>query len=399
MEVRTGYKQTEVGELPADWSLDFIENVALITTGSKNTQDRIDDGAYPFFVRSQKVERINSYSFDGEAVLTAGDGVGTGKVFHYIKGKFDVHQRVYRISDFSERIDGYFFYLYFSTHFYNRIMQMTAKSSVDSVRRDMIARMVVPFPSTKAEQRAIATALSDVDALLDGLTQLIAKKRDLKHATMQQLLAGRTRLPGFSGEWETKQLGDLAQLSKAGVDPSATPEALFTQFSLPAFDAGRTPSLETGASIGSNKFVVPKNAVLLSKLNPRIPRVWAPHEIPDNSVCSTEFLVLVPKHAVDRSFLFCVCQSPNVSAQMEQHAIGTTGSHQRIHPAQALAITVFAPTDVSEQTAIAKVFADMDAEVAALEARLAKTRALKQAMMQELLTGKTRLLAPEPAHA
>ena len=148
----------------------------ILATGSKNTQDRIEDGQYPFFVRSQTVERINSYSFDGEAVLTAGDGVGTGKVVHYVNGRFDVHQRVYRISNFSERIDGYFFYLYFSTHFYNRIMQMTAKSSVDSVRRDMITRMLVPIPPTDAEQRAIAKALSDVDALLGGLERLIAKE-------------------------------------------------------------------------------------------------------------------------------------------------------------------------------------------------------------------------------
>jgi type I restriction enzyme S subunit len=158
MEVRRGYKQTEVGVIPEDWVLDYVENLAHITTGGRNTQDRVEEGRYPFFVRSQTVERINTYSFDGEAVLTAGDGVGTGKVFHYINGKFDAHQRVYRISDFNERIDGYFFYLYFSTHFYNRIMQMTAKSSVDSVRREMIARMPIPFPRTKDEQKAITGA-------------------------------------------------------------------------------------------------------------------------------------------------------------------------------------------------------------------------------------------------
>ncbi|MBK8196496.1 MAG: hypothetical protein IPK76_26100 [Lewinellaceae bacterium] len=84
--------------MPHDWSK-MHKNVASITTGDKNTQDRVADGVYPFFVRSQTVERINSYSFDGEAVLTAGDGVGTGKVFHYINGKFDFHQRVYKISD------------------------------------------------------------------------------------------------------------------------------------------------------------------------------------------------------------------------------------------------------------------------------------------------------------
>ncbi len=99
MELKPGYKRSEVGVIPEDWDVDYIEDVALVATGTKNTQDRIEDGQYPFFVRSQTVERINSYSFDGEAVLTAGDGVGTGKVVHYVNGRFDVHQRVYRISN------------------------------------------------------------------------------------------------------------------------------------------------------------------------------------------------------------------------------------------------------------------------------------------------------------
>ena len=208
MELNPGYKRSEVGVIPEDWDVEYVEDLALVATGGKNTQDRNEQGQYPFFVRSQTVERINSYSFDGEAVLAAGDGVGTGKVVHYFNGRFDVHQRVYRISNFSERINGYFFYLYFSTHFYDRIMRMTAKSSVDSVRRDMITRMVVPIPPTDAEQCAIATALSDVDALLGGLDRLIAKKRGLKQAAMQQLLTGQTRLPGFHDEWEVKRLGE-----------------------------------------------------------------------------------------------------------------------------------------------------------------------------------------------
>jgi type I restriction enzyme, S subunit len=189
-----GYKQTEVGVIPQDWGLEFVEDLAHITTGSRNTQDRLDNGQFPFFVRSQTVERINSYSFDGEAVLTAGDGVGTGKVFHYINGKFDAHQRVYQISDFSERINGYFFYLYFSSHFYGRIMQMTAKSSVDSVRRDMIARMRIPLPPTKPEQEAIAAILSDMDAGIAALEAKLTKARQLKQGMMQELLTGRIRL-------------------------------------------------------------------------------------------------------------------------------------------------------------------------------------------------------------
>lgn len=192
-EIKKGYKPTEVGVIPEDWNLDCIENLAHITTGGKNTQDRVDEGQYPFFVRSQKIERINFYSYDGEAVLTAGDGVGTGKVFHYIKGKFDAHQRVYLISEFNPQIDGYFFFLYFSNHFYNRIMQMTAKSSVDSVRREMISRMLVPLPPLH-EQNAIATILNDMDSEITVLEEKLAKARQIKQGMMQELLTGKIRL-------------------------------------------------------------------------------------------------------------------------------------------------------------------------------------------------------------
>jgi type I restriction enzyme S subunit len=191
---KPGYNQTDAGRLPEDWSLEYIQNLAQITTGSKNTQDRIDDGEYPFFVRSQIIERINSYSFDGEAVLTAGDGVGTGKVFHYINGKFDTHQRVYRISEFDDRLNGYFFYLYFSTHFYHRIMQMTAKSSVDSVRREMITRMVIPVPPNRTEQEAIVAILRDMDSEIVALVTKLDKARQVKQGMMQELLTGRIRL-------------------------------------------------------------------------------------------------------------------------------------------------------------------------------------------------------------
>ena len=192
--IPAGYKQTEVGVIPEDWEVAPIGSVLSITTGARNTQDKVDDGRYPFFVRSQTVERINTYSFDGEAVLTAGDGVGTGKIFHYVNGKFDFHQRVYLMHNFGERVSGYFFYLFFSNHFFDRIMSMTAKSSVDSVRREMITDMKMVLPS-KAEQTAIATILSDMDSELAALEQKLAKARDVKQGMMQQLLTGRIRLP------------------------------------------------------------------------------------------------------------------------------------------------------------------------------------------------------------
>lgn len=175
------------------WNIEELGRLASIETGSKNTQDKVQDGLYPFFVRSQTVERINSYSFDGEAILTAGDGVGTGKVFHYINGKFDFHQRVYKLSDFRGDINGYYLFIYFSNNFYNRIMQMTAKSSVDSVRMEMIAKMPIPFP-TLEKQIAIATILTDMETDIKSLEAKLAKYRSLKIAMMQSLLTGKIRL-------------------------------------------------------------------------------------------------------------------------------------------------------------------------------------------------------------
>ncbi|MCU7844855.1 MAG: restriction endonuclease subunit S [Candidatus Thiodiazotropha sp. (ex Monitilora ramsayi)] len=192
-KTHAGYKQTKFGEIPEDWEVDSIGNVLSITTGDKNTQDKVDDGQYPFYVRSQIVERINSYSYDGEAVLTAGDGVGTGKIYHYINGKFDYHQRVYLMHNFSDRLDGYYFYIFFSDNFHDRIMSMTAKSSVDSVRREMIADMKIVLPSID-EQIAMARVLSDMDSEIDTLEKRLSKTQQLKQGMMQELLTGKTRL-------------------------------------------------------------------------------------------------------------------------------------------------------------------------------------------------------------
>lgn len=204
----TRFKQTEIGLIPEDWDITYIEKECKVGTGSKNTQDKEESGKYPFYVRSEKIERINTYSYNCEAVLTAGDGVGTGKVFHYVNGKFEVHQRVYIINEFSDKLDGLFFYLYFSNNFLERIKTMTAKSSVDSVRKDMINKMQIPLPLLY-EQKKIASALISIDNLLLSLDKLIEKKKFIKQGAMQELLTGKKRLPGFTGEWESSNLGEL----------------------------------------------------------------------------------------------------------------------------------------------------------------------------------------------
>jgi type I restriction enzyme, S subunit len=191
-KLKPTYKQTELGMIPEEWEVHSIEEIADVTTGDKNTQDKTESGVYPFFVRSQIVERINSYSYDGEAVLTAGDGVGVGKVFHYANGKFDFHQRVYMIYNFRQ-FDGFFFYLYFSNNFYKEATKYNAKNSVDSIRRDMVTGMKIPHPSLP-EQQAIATILSDMDIEITALEQKCDKIRALKQGMMQELLTGKTRV-------------------------------------------------------------------------------------------------------------------------------------------------------------------------------------------------------------
>ena len=147
-----------------------------ITTGNKNTQDKDENGLYPFYVRSQNIERINSWTFDGEAILTAGDGVGVGKVFHYSIGKIGVHQRVYILSDF--KCDGKYLYQYFSSRFYNRVKRMSAKNSVDSVRMEMIADMPLYLPSV-GEQHKIGKLLALLDERISTQNKIIDKFQSL----------------------------------------------------------------------------------------------------------------------------------------------------------------------------------------------------------------------------
>ena len=159
-----------------EWERKRFRDVCNITTGNKNTQDKSDDGIYPFYVRSQIVERINSWTFDGEAILTAGDGVGVGKVFHYSTGKIGVHQRVYILSDF--KCDGKYLYSYFAGHFYNRVKRMSAKNSVDSVRMEMIADMPISLPSTE-EQKKIGHLLALLDERIATQNKIIEKLESL----------------------------------------------------------------------------------------------------------------------------------------------------------------------------------------------------------------------------
>ena len=201
-----------------DWEQREARDLCSISTGKSNTQDRVDDGIYPFYVRSPIVEHSNRYLFDEEAVLTVGDGVGTGKVFHYVNGKYDLHQRVYRMFAFSEEITAKYFYYYFSNHFYDRVMAMTAKTSVDSVRYEMIADMDIALPKVK-EQMAISAYFERLDNLITLHQRKLDKLINVKKSMLEKMfpkqgsIVPEVRFSGFTEDWEQREARDLCSIS------------------------------------------------------------------------------------------------------------------------------------------------------------------------------------------
>lgn len=186
-------RQTELGCVPEDWEVVELGSVAFIKTGSKNNQDKKENGQYPFFVRSANVEQIDSYSYDCEAILIPGEG-NIGSIFHYINGKFDAHQRVYVIRDFKNVI-GKFVFFALKQSFGKHAMENTVKATVDSLRLPTFQNFKFAIPKSTTEQTAIAQLLSDMDAEIEALEGRLKKTQALKQGMMQALLTGKIRLP------------------------------------------------------------------------------------------------------------------------------------------------------------------------------------------------------------
>ena len=176
-----------LGDVPEHWEVRRAKTLVTTGTGGRDTINRKEDGLYPFFVRSQTVERIDTWSFDGEAVLTAGDGVGVGKVFHYVNGKFDYHQRVYKFSDF-RHILGKFFFHYFRSTLRNEVSLGTAKSTVDSLRLPMLQNFPVALPSL-SEERAIIEYVDEATAAIDAAIERTRRQIELLQEYRTRLIA------------------------------------------------------------------------------------------------------------------------------------------------------------------------------------------------------------------
>ena len=420
--IPAGYRCTEVGVIPQDWKSSSVRAIASSTpnaiVGGPFGSDLVSKDYVPqgvpvirgqnmggrwvsgdfVFVTPMKARALEAnLAYPGDIVFTQRGTLGqvclvpdnpfSAYVVSQSQMKLSVNQR---IAD-----SLYVFYFFTSYEQKKSIQERAIQTGVPHINLRILRAIPVRLPPP-SEQRNIARSLSEVDGMIGSLEALIVKKRAITQATMQQLLTGRTRLPEFAGKWATGRLKNVAYLHRDHVMPSDDSHAVYEVFSLPAYDVGRCPSVEPSAAIQSGKFRVPRDAVLLSRLNPRIPRVWAPPSLKPNAIASTEFLVLTPREAADRAFLYWLCSSPQFCDQMVAAVTGTTGSHQRVNRTDAMNFPIRFPS-LPEQRAIATVLADMDAEIAALERRLDKTRSIKQGMMQQLLTGAIRLPVQDDA--
>ncbi|MDP2144298.1 MAG: restriction endonuclease subunit S, partial [Gallionella sp.] len=430
VEVRPGYKLTEVGVIPEDWEVAALGDLtAKIGSGITPTGGQRVYRSYGRpFMRSQNVgwgslllddvafidESTHSTFADTEVqaddvfLNITGASIGRSAVAdsRLVGGNVNQHVCIIR-TDERKLVPRFLNMFLLSAGGQRQIDSFQAGGNRQGLNFGQVRSMRVPLPPTEAEQRAIAAALSDVDALLGGLDRLIAKKHDLKHAAMQQLLTGQTRLPGFHGEWEVKRLGGLFRFSggySASRDQLSTKGHCYLHYGdihgatltyvdaaahyqdIPKLDIPlKRVSADSLLEDGDIVFVdaseddegTSKHIVVVNKAN--VPFIAGLHTIvakPRTAELAHEYRrYCFQTVAIRRQFLF--------------YAVGTKVSG--ISKTNIPKLTLPVPC-VSEQTAIAAVLSDMDAELAALEARRDKTRALKQAMMQELLTGRIRLV-------
>lgn len=353
-------------EFEGEWEERFIEDVCEVTTGNKDTKDKDDDGVYDFFVRSDNVEKINTYSYDGEAILTSGDGVGVGKNFHYINGKFDYHQRVYCLHSFHNSL-GRFVYYFFSTKFSQRVTRMSAKNSVDSVRRDMITKMPISIPILP-EQTKIANFLSAVDEQISLLTEKQEKLQTYKRGVMQKLFSQELRFKDEHGadypEWEEKEFEDVftsVSTRKYQVNKSDYQD----EGSFPIVDQGQRKVI--GYSSESDKVYRNGEVIVFGDHTTILKYIDF-----DFIVGADGVKLLVSKGESNLRYLYYSLVVNNVQSE----------GYKR-HFSILKEITLFIHS-LPEQTKIADFLTAIDGQLEEVEAQIAHTKLFKQGLLQKM---------------
>ena len=269
-------------------------------------------------------------------------------------------------------------------------VSVSARSGIPKINREDLAeyRMLVPSP---AEQRAIGQALDDADDLIAALERMTAKKEAIKQGMMQQLLTGKTRLPGFLEPWSEGTFEQLAAPSKErAMSQEVLPDTPFVELEQIESGTGRLVGLSRASEAVSLKAVFNPGDVLFGKLRAYLRKFWYADV---SGLCTTEIWVLRARSGVNGRFVRYIVETD----EFIDVASGAYGTHMpRSDWGTVRNIPVLIPP-LDEQIAMASVFADMDNEIDLLKRRLTKARAVKQGMMQELLTGRTRLPVEETA--
>lgn len=403
--VNPGYKQTEIGILPTSWELALLTDKCELLNGLTYTPDNVQDNGL-LVLRSSNIQnsQINlgdtvfvNCMVDKEKYVKKDDiliCVRNGSAA--LIGKCAKADRDYyaTFGAFMAVLRGQnndFIFQLLQQGNIQKHINKNSDSTINQITNADFKSIVIPWPSEADERETIATALSDIDALITNLEKLIAKKKAIKQGAMQELLTGKRRLTGFDGEWGNVVIGENGYLLRESINPQIMPLSMFSEYSMPAFDFGKKPNRVVGADMHSNRTVISGNVLLFNKLNVRQKRIWLVCASEKNAVCSSEFLPYC-SDAISLRFLAHVLGTEEVTAYFIGSSTGTSNSQKRITPATFLEYSLFAPLEISEQNAIADVLDNMDREIVQLEQKLKKYQNIKCGMMSELLTGRIRLV-------
>lgn len=401
MELIPGYKQSDVGIIPDDWDVKPLSEVVDFANGKPHEKDIKVSGLYLLITLDSidingglKNQHKQTDTWDdslkkNDLVVVLSD-LAHGNLLGLCDlipqdGRFVLNQRMGRLR---RKIDAdpYFIRLQINRRQYHFKARGQGTSQRHIYQRDFEA-LLIPF-APPPEQRAIAQALSDVDALLATLDQLIAKKRNLKQAAMQQLLTGKARLPGFSGGWEVKTLLEITDCLDNLRVPLNEAQREKMQGDYPYCGANGVLGFVGGYVIDDDIILMAEDGGYFDEYETRpiayrmIGKCWV----------NNHAHILKAKSGFDQGFIFYSLVHKNILPFL------ASGTRAKLNKSEMNKIEVRLPAEETEQTAVADILSDMDAELSALEARRDKTRNVKQAMMQELLTGKTRLIAREESH-
>jgi type I restriction enzyme, S subunit len=414
-----GYKQTDVGVTPEDWDVWQLKDLFRVKGGFAFSSTHFSDKG-PILLTPGNFKLDGGLNFDerntkhysgaydpsnifrnGDLLIVMTDLTPTcnllGKpAFVQLNEPILHNQRIGKIIPTNSRISLEFLYWYFLSAPHAARMKETATgSTVRHTSNSSIYGGLIALPPTKAEQEAIAEALKDADALIQSIEKLIAKKRSIKQGAMQELLTGKKRLPDFSEKWEMHRLQEFAEIRSGGTPSTTqpqfwngdllwcTPTDITTLNGYKYLANTARKITEQGMKSSSAELIPAYSVVMTSRATIG--------ECAINTVPVTTnqgFKNFVPLSDTDTEFLYYLLQT------QKQKFISLCGGSTflEIGKSQLMSFEVKAPKGKPEQTAIASILSDMDAEIAALESKLNKTRMLKQGMLQSLLTGKIRLV-------